>query len=106
MALTIINATITATSSESLALVGIVPTGLVLSVAFTGTELSFTGSTNGTDFYVLKDESGGAVTLPLTGSSGYYNLNEEQFVNCLYLKIISNGTEASPRAVQLIVRHF
>lgn len=97
---------INTTTSDLLALGGTVATGLILTGAITGTELSFTASFDGITFYTLKDEAGNAITLPITGSSGYYNLNEEQFVHCSFIKVVSNASEAAARTITIIARPF
>lgn len=93
------------TTSDAISLSGTVITGLIISSALTGTELSFLASFDNENYYTLRDEAGNSITLPLN-STGVYNINEEQFVHCQYIKIVSNATELSARTIGVIVRPF
>lgn len=95
-----------ATTSNVLELGGTVATGLILSGSLTGTELSFLASVDNSNFYVLRDEAGNSITLPISSGSGVYNLNEEQFVHAQFLKVVSNASEGAERTITIIARPF
>jgi hypothetical protein len=84
--------------------------GFVLPKAFTGTAITFQVSADGTNYGLLYDDAGSAVSCSVSAGTTVfkaYAFKADDY-HCLhqwrYLKLVSNATEAAERTIQLWVR--
>ena len=92
------------TTSGALACSGFTFCGVQIPAAFTGTTVTFLVSSDGTTFQPLYNAAG---QVSYTVAAGHYiAIDPKDFYGAAYVKIVSNATEASNRALVCSLRGF
>lgn len=92
------------TTSNALYLKGFELSGILLPATFTGTAVSFLASYDGTNFYPLKTTTAGTTLSYTVTQNTFAAIAPADFAGVLYLKIVSNATEAAARTLKLSIR--
>lgn len=87
--------------SDTVSLNGTSIAGLYVPSAFTGTELTFQASFDGTNFFVVQDGLGTAIAVTVSPSI-YVPLSPQSFYGIRNLRIISGSPEASDRVLSVV----
>lgn len=90
------------TSAATTTLKGNTVVGLIIPSDFTGTEVYFQVSVDGSTFYNLIDSDGFNRTYTVAASR-YLHLEPNVFAGVLYIKVVSNATEGT-NTVDIVLR--
>lgn len=106
--LTATTATIAASGTNVTAdLAGRQLVGLFMPAAFTGTTVTITATSAGGGTYAaVKDSAGTTISALTFAASAYFALDPATFAGLRFLKLTSNGTEASARDIILMTRSW
>lgn len=89
-------------ASAALNLLSTTLCGLYLPAAFTGANITFQGSYDGTNFFAVKKD-GAAVSVAFAASS-YIVLQPSDFAGLNQIKVVSDGTEGASRTIVAALR--
>jgi len=90
-----------ASDSEVIDLRGVTFTGFITPAALTGSSVSFLGSLDNTNFYLVRKPDGAEQSVTLNGA-GIYKVSPADFLGVTFLKIRSNAAEAAERQLVAI----
>lgn len=90
------------TTSAAVAVGAGVPVGIAFPAALTGTAVTFQVSQDGVTYRNLYD-AGAAYSVTFTASV-YEGLKAALFAGAAFVKVVSNGTEAAERTIELVTR--
>lgn len=91
------------TTSNAIDLQGLCLVQIQTPAALTGTAITFQSSNDGVTYQPLYNDSNTQLSITV-GTSRNYNIAPTDFAGCRFLKIVSNASEGSDRAITLITR--
>lgn len=91
-----------ATVSSAIQLDGVVPIGIILPAAFTGTAMKFQFSHDDVTYTALYNTSGTEVSITV-GTSRWIGLDKEDFLGAKSIKLVSGSTEAADRSIIVVL---
>lgn len=94
-----------ATSSDSLELRGEGLVGFLMPAAFTGASVSFTGSTDGTNFNALYNADNTAFSI-VVAVDRRYCLSPQDFLGMRQVRFVSASAEGAARTIIAVTRSF
>jgi hypothetical protein len=77
--------------------------GILFPSSMTGSNLTFQGSLDGTNFFDIYDTAGSALTMTISANR-FVALVPSDFACVRYIKLVSDGSEAAERTIQLAIR--
>jgi hypothetical protein len=78
---------------------------LIMPAAFSGTEITFQGSTDGSTYTDIISSAGATVTITVAASKTVV-LDEANFYGVDSIKVLSVTTQAAERAIKVVLRGF
>lgn len=90
------------TVSTAIQLDGMIPIGIIMPAAFTGTAMKFQFSQDDSTFTALYNVSGNEVSITV-GTSRWIGLDKEDFYGAKSMKLVSGSTEAVERTITIVL---
>lgn len=78
---------------------------IIMPAAFTGANLTFQASIDGSTWYDIYNSSGSQVTCTV-GTDQWIAISPQDFAGVSRLKVVSDDTEAAERTITLVVREY
>ncbi len=92
------------TISTQASLCGTSLVGLKIPSNFIGTNLSFQGSLDGTNFFDIKSGINGNLINAVVGSNAIYNFHLFDLITVLYIRLIATTPQTSDVTINLLTR--
>jgi len=93
------------TVSTAIQLDGVVPIGIIIPAAFTGTAMKFQFSHDDSTYTALYNTSGSEVSITV-GTSRWIGLDKEDFIGAKSFKCVSGSSEAAERTVTIVMMRY